>query len=110
MTGFCERRDGRIFLNIRLTPKSSRNAVLGLMEGADGRQMLKIAVNALPKDGEANEELIRFLSKTLKCPKNTISLISGHSAREKRLTIASADETLFAAVTALGKPVAGKNP
>lgn len=110
MTGFYQQQDASIILNIRLTPKASRNALLGVMEGSDGRQYLRISVNALPENGEANDELIRFLSKTLKRPKNAISIISGHNSREKRLKIETAGLDLSSVIASLGQEEAERKP
>lgn len=82
-----EFRDGALFLRIRLTPKSSRNAINGIMTMPDGRDLLKVSVNAIPEDGKANAELLRFLSKTLKIPKSALLLVSGESSREKLIKI-----------------------
>ena len=95
-TRVLDGRDGALYLRVRLTPKASRNAILGIMEMPDGKHRLKIAVNALPEDGAANAELIYFLSKTLKLPKNAIEIASGQGAREKLLRL-SGDITAITA-------------
>lgn len=46
-----------------------------------------IAIHAAPVDGEANEELIRFLSRALKIPQNTIILRRGHRSKQKVVEI-----------------------
>jgi uncharacterized protein (TIGR00251 family) len=44
---------------------------------------LKIRLKAPPVDGEANAELIRFLSKHFKIPKSRISIIRGETSKKK---------------------------
>jgi len=67
---------------VRLTPRSSRDAVLGVESG-----VYRIKVTAPPVDGRANKALIAFLSKALRVPKRAISIVSGETSREKRLRI-----------------------
>lgn len=70
-------------IKIKVTPCSSRNEIVE--EIADGT--LKIRLKAAPVDGEANEELIKFLSKTWKIPKNNIKIKSGKTSKNKVLII-----------------------
>jgi uncharacterized protein (TIGR00251 family) len=53
---------------------------------------LKIRLTAPPVDGAANEALIAYLSKVLVVSKSSIEIVSGHTAREKRIKIIGADE------------------
>jgi uncharacterized protein len=50
------RKDGLALL-VRLTPKSSRDAIDGIGHLSDGRGVVKICVRALPEAGGANEAL-----------------------------------------------------
>lgn len=50
-------------------------------------EALKIRLAAPPVDGRANAALIDFLAETLAVPRARVSLISGHSARAKRIRI-----------------------
>lgn len=70
-------------LTVRLTPRASKNAVLG--EEAD---WLRVALTAPPVDGKANEATRRFLAEALGVPRAAVSLISGQTARLKRFAIA----------------------
>jgi hypothetical protein len=44
---------------------------------------LKIAVQAPPVEGRANEALIAFLAETFGIPKRSVELVSGESSRSK---------------------------
>ena len=44
---------------------------------------LKIAVQAPPVEGRANEALIAFLAETLGVPKRSVELVSGELSRSK---------------------------
>ena len=69
-------------IQVRLTPKSSRNEVTG-REGA----FYRIKVTAPPVDGKANEALIGFLAKLLRVAKGKVGIVSGASSRMKRVRI-----------------------
>jgi uncharacterized protein (TIGR00251 family) len=72
-------------INIRLTPKARRNAILGWAENADGKRILKVSVTAIPEKGKANEALIELLAKAWKVPKSAIRIRQGETSRNKTL-------------------------
>lgn len=75
-------------LFVRLTPKSSRDAVEGVETAADGRSHLKARVRAVPEDGKANKALIRLLSKVLDLPVSSLAITAGQTARLKTVHVA----------------------
>ena len=81
-----ENSDGCI-LKCWIQPRSSRNAVVGVHGNA-----IKIALTAPPVDGKANKELIKFLAKYFKLPKNSIQIIAGNSSRNKTIFMAGIDK------------------
>jgi uncharacterized protein (TIGR00251 family) len=48
---------------------------------------IKIKIKAIPKDGEANLELIRFISEILGIAKKSIFLVQGESSRQKVILV-----------------------
>ncbi|MBF0107976.1 MAG: YggU family protein [Magnetococcales bacterium] len=70
------------YLRVCVQPRASREGVTGL-RGAE----VRIALNAPPVDGAANQALIRFLSRELKISKGQITLVSGEKSRSKRLCL-----------------------
>ena len=71
-----------VSLAVRAQPGAKRTAILGIYgEGATAQ--LKIAVQAPPLEGRANEALIAFLAQTFALPKNAVKLISGELSRSK---------------------------
>ena len=74
-------------LAIHLVPRSKRLGVLGTHDGA-----LKVAVNAPPVDGAANEALLDFLAKILKLPKRQVTLAAGASSRRKLVVLSGIEE------------------
>jgi uncharacterized protein len=69
-------------IDVLVKPKSSRNAMLGIHDGA-----LKIAVTAAPEKGKANKAVINLLSKIFNVPKNSICIDSGETSPNKKITI-----------------------
>lgn len=67
---------------IRVTPRASRSKVQGILE-REPEPMLKIALNAPPVDGRANEELLAFLSLKLDLPRSSLEIVRGLQSREK---------------------------
>ena len=87
-----------VTLAVRAQPGAKKTAVVGTYgEGATAQ--LKIAVQAPPLEGRANEALIAFLTETFALPKNAVKLISGELSRSKvflleRITMAQANAAL----------------
>lgn len=79
---------GGVGINVRLTPKASRNAISGIDATATGENYLKIMVTTVPEDGKANAALCKLLAKTWKLPAGRISVISGATSRHKKLLVA----------------------
>ncbi len=48
---------------------------------------VKIDVAAVPEDGKANEELIRFLAQEFDVGRSNIEIVSGHTSRIKVVRI-----------------------
>ncbi|MDP8242438.1 MAG: DUF167 domain-containing protein [Candidatus Hinthialibacter antarcticus] len=72
-----EQPDG-VVLSVRVAPRSSQSKVQGVI-GSE----VKIALQAAPVDGQANQELIQLLAKTLKISKSNIEIVRGETARNK---------------------------
>lgn len=83
-------------LAVRLTPKSSRDEIVGIEALADGRAVLKARVRAVPEAGAANDALIRLLAKALGLAPSSLSLESGATSRVKTVHIAGAPAVLEA--------------
>jgi uncharacterized protein len=84
-------------VDVRLTPKGGRDAVDGIETLADGRVILKLRVRAAPSGGEANAALVRLVAKSLGVAPSRVHLVSGATARIKRLAI-DGDGTALRAV------------
>lgn len=65
-------------LEIIVVPRASKTEIVDYAGEA-----LKIRLKAPPVDGEANAELIRFLSKHFEIPKSRITIIRGETSKKK---------------------------
>jgi uncharacterized protein (TIGR00251 family) len=77
-------------LQLRVSPAGSRTQVVGRHGDA-----WKVRVVAAPEDGKANDAVLRLLAETLGLPRRDVALVSGHSARDKVVSLVGidADET-----------------
>ena len=78
----CEERGNDVLIDLKVTPKSSKNEIRGLIGGA-----LKISVTAPPDKGQANAAVRKLLSKVLKTPPSSIEIVAGQTSRSKRVQI-----------------------
>ena len=70
-------------IKIKLLPRSSINKIVETDETGE----IKIKIKAPPVDGEANEELIRFLSKEWDIPKSKIKIVKGEKSKHKLIEV-----------------------
>ena len=89
---------GGLAVSIRLTPKGGRDAIDGIEQRADGQCVLKARVRAAASEGRANAALVALLARAAGVPPRDVTLVSGATARVKRLTIAGHGPTLAAAL------------
>src|SRR5258708_39279698 len=72
---------------IRVTPRASHNKIVEVLD--DGT--VKVHLAAPPVDGEANEQLIGFLSEVLSIPKSRIEIVAGATGRDKLISVLDMD-------------------
>ena len=90
--------DGAV-LGVRLTPKSSRDEILGI-ETFGGVSVLKARVRALPEEGRANDALVKLIAKWLGVPPSTVSVAQGGNSRLKQVRIKGDADSLLARIAA----------
>ncbi len=73
-----EGRGSAVRLSVRVQPRASRSEVVGEHDGA-----LKVRLAAPPVEGEANRELVRFLSKLLGVAPSRVSVVAGATGKSK---------------------------
>lgn len=89
---------GGLVVAVRLTPRGGRDAVEGIERRADGACVLKARVRAAPREGEANDALVALLARAAHVPPRHVTLVSGMTARIKRVMIAGDGPTIAAAL------------
>ena len=78
---------GMAILSLRVTPRSAKPGIGEWQTDPGGRAFLQIRVAAPPAEGAANEEVIELLAKALALPRSSLDLVSGHTARLKRIDV-----------------------
>lgn len=73
---------GGVRFDVRVAPRASRDAIVGVHDGA-----LKVALTAPPVEGEANAALIALLAKKLGVAKRDVVLLRGETSRAKRVEV-----------------------
>jgi len=71
-------RDGAVGIRVRVKPMARRTVIVGVQQGA-----LVVALAASPHEGQANRELLRYLSELVHVPVSRIELAAGASGRTK---------------------------
>jgi uncharacterized protein (TIGR00251 family) len=71
-----------VILAVRVIPRSPRSKI----DGRRGDAIL-VRLAAPPVEGAANEALIDLLSREFHLPKRQITIVSGATARDKRVEI-----------------------
>lgn len=77
-----EAKSDGVLVPVTVQPGARRNGVVGFHDGS-----VKIAVNAAPERGKANQAVIEVLAEVLDIPRSNISLNSGPTSRKKTFLI-----------------------
>ncbi len=70
-------------LRLRVSPGARRTEVIGRHGEA-----WKVHVAAPPEGGRANDAVVRLLADALSVPRDAVTLVSGHGARDKIVELA----------------------
>ena len=73
-------------VRLRVSPGSRRTELVG----RHGDRW-KVRVAALPEGGRANEAVLDLLSERLGLPRRALSIVSGHTARDKVVEMSGID-------------------
>jgi uncharacterized protein (TIGR00251 family) len=68
-------------LKVEIKPNAGRNEVLGWVSENGA---FRVSVKAQPKEGRANTELVKFLSRLLG---KKVRIVSGHTSKRKVLKV-----------------------
>jgi uncharacterized protein len=87
-------RDGLVIFSVRVTPRSSRDAIEGKYQAA-----LKVRLTAPPIEDRANDALRRLLAARLNVPVSAVRIVGGEKSRNKRVSVAGVTRAQVAALT-----------
>jgi len=73
-------------LLVQVQPRASRSEVAGLHDGR-----VRVRVTAPPVEGEANEELVRFLARALGVAGSAVRVVAGHQGRRKTVEVSGVE-------------------
>jgi uncharacterized protein (TIGR00251 family) len=76
-----------LLVDVRVTPRASREGLDGIAIRDDGRPVLAVRVRAAPSDGQANAALIALVAKALHLPHGAVRIEAGATARRKTLRL-----------------------
>lgn len=80
---FLKQDELGITLSLKIQPGAKRTGIVGIYN----QTALKIALQATPVEGKANEALIRFLSKAANIAQSHITLVKGELSKEKKVQL-----------------------
>ena len=84
-TGFIVAK-GRINIEVKLTPRASRDEIKGIRDG-----VLAVRVTAPPVDGAANKAMRKLIAKRAGVAQSRVSVVRGERGRRKLVAIDGAD-------------------
>lgn len=77
---------------VRLTPRSSSNAIDGVVDGT-----LRIRVTASAVEGAANAALVNLLADSLGAARRDVRIVAGAASRQKLVVIDGVDREAIVA-------------
>lgn len=78
-----EDKDKGVVLTVHVQPRASRNAFVGIHDGA-----VKLRIMAPPVDGRANSMIAEILAKMFDVSKSAVTVVGGPHSRRKRFRVA----------------------
>lgn len=94
--GGDERGVTAVQLWLRAQPGAAKSRLVGLHG-----ERLKVALQAPPVDGKANDELLRLLAELFGVPRARLQLAAGQASRDKRVDVALPRPQVLAALAAV---------
>lgn len=98
MAGFFRARADGVDLFVRLTPRSSTDAIEGIGVSTDSSSHIKARVRAVPENGAANAALEKLVATWLGLPKRDVSVVAGGTSRLKTIRVSGETGTLVARI------------
>ena len=87
-----EQARGGAVIRVRAKPNARREGVLGVVN-----EQLVVAVRTPPERGKANQAIVTIVARWLGIPKRSFEILSGASARDKRILVKGIDPPVLRA-------------
>ncbi len=98
--GGDERGSQPVQLWLRAQPGASKSRLVGLHG-----ERIKVALQAPPVDGKANDELLRLIADLMDVPRTKVQLAAGQTSRDKRVDVSLPRPQVLAGLERfLGRP------
>jgi uncharacterized protein len=75
-------KDAAARIRVKVTPGTGRNEIVGRHGDA-----WRIRIASAPERGRANDAALRLLADTLSLPRRSVSVVAGHTARDKLVAV-----------------------
>ena len=82
---FCQKLPERI--KVRVSAKAASNR-MKIEHAADGTVLVRVYVTVVAEHGKANAAVIALLAKAWGIPKSSLTILHGHTTRDKVIAIA----------------------
>jgi len=79
--------DAGVTIAVRTSPNASKDAIAGVV----GDRLL-VKLTAPPVEGRANKALGKLLAKALGVSPSSVSIVRGHTSRDKIVSVTGIDE------------------
>ena len=86
-------KENAVLFNVRVVPRASRSELKGFQDGA-----LRLRTAAPPVDGKANKECVRMVAHFLRVKKGQVTIVGGHTSRNKTVAVKGLDAKDVAAL------------
>lgn len=100
LPAFLTLAKGRTQLAVAVKPNARIAGVAWVTDG-DGVDVLELRSMEPPREGAANDDVVKQLSKALGVPKSALELVAGHKSRQKVLALAADPQAVLAKLAAL---------
>lgn len=77
---------------MHVTPRSGRDAVVGIRDDSNGQPVVQVKVKAAPEGGKANAGVCAAIAKSIGVSKSSVSVYRGDTARTKLIQLDVARE------------------
>ena len=81
-------------LAVSVTPKSSKDEVVGWQVDASGKRELAVRVRAVPDKGKATKAVCNLLAAFFDVPKSSVECVRGGASRHKIIDLPITEDQL----------------